>query len=307
MERTNILPTDKEAWLALRGQDITSTDVSALFGLSPYTTAFELWQKKAGKLDDSFEETERMKWGTRLQDTIARGIGEDEGWNVRARNVYTRIPDRRIGASFDFEIVSHADGPGLLEIKNVDYLVYRDQWTEEDGVIEAPAHIELQLQHQLLATGRSWGVIAALVAGNTVKLVRRKADLELQESILTQTAVFWASIAADCPPAPDYKADFKTLKKLLGPSQEGLAIDARGNAQFDDLVAQYAHVSSEIKGLEEIKEATKAQLLELTGGAEKVIGSNWSISAGTVAAKEIPATVRQAYRNFRVNLKKSAK
>lgn len=307
MERTNILPTDKEAWLALRAQDITSTDVSALFGLSPYTTAFELWQKKAGKLDDSFEETERMKWGTRLQDTIARGIGEDEGWNVRARNVYTRIPDRRIGASFDFEIVSHADGPGLLEIKNVDYLVYRDQWTEEDGVIEAPAHIELQLQHQLLATGRSWGVIAALVAGNTVKLVRRKADLELQESILTQTAIFWASIAANRPPAPDYKADFKTLKRLLGPSQEGLAIDARGNAQFDDLVAKYAHVSSEIKGLEEIKEATKAQLLELTGGAEKVIGSNWSISAGTVAAKEIPATVRQAYRNFRVNLKKSAK
>ena len=307
MNRVNILPEDKATWLALRGQDITSTDVSALFGLSPYTTAFELWQKKAGAIEDSFEENERMKWGTRLQDTIARGIGEDEGWNVRARNVYTRIPERRIGSSFDFEIVGHADGPGLLEIKNVDYLVYRDTWSEEDGLIEAPAHIELQLQHQLLATGRSWGVIAALVAGNTVKLVHRKADLELRESILTQVAMFWASIAANRPPAPDYKADFKTLKKLLGPSQEGAVLDARGDSRFDDLIAQYQHVSSEIKGLEEIKEAAKAQLLELTGSAEKVVGSNWSISAGMVATKEIPATVRQAYRNFRVNLKKSAK
>ena len=189
----------------------------------------------------------------------------------------------------------------------MDYLVYRDTWSEEDGVIEAPAHIELQLQHQLLATGRSWGVIAALVAGNTVKLVHRKADPELQESILTQVAVFWASIAANRPPAPDYKADFKTLKKLLGPSQEGAVLDARGDSRFDDLIAQYQHVSFEIKGLEEIKEAAKAQLLELTGSAEKVVGSNWSISAGMVAAKEIPATVRQAYRNFRVNLKKSAK
>ena len=100
----HITPTSTEEWLELRKRDITSTDVAALFGLSPYKTAFGLWQSKRPEYVEDFEETTRIKWGTRLQDAIAVGVAEDEGWTVRRRNVYSRLPALRLGASFDFEI-----------------------------------------------------------------------------------------------------------------------------------------------------------------------------------------------------------
>lgn len=305
MTRTSILPENKSEWLAMRAQDITSTEISALFGLSPYKTSFELWHEKASGNFDEFEPNERMKWGTRLQDTVARGIAEDNGWTVRAKNVYQRVADLRIGSSFDFEIVSHENGPGLLEIKCVDFLAFRDNWSEEDGVIEAPAHIELQLQHQMLVSGRSWGVIAALVAGNEVKLVQRKADPEIHEQIMAAAQAFWDSIAANQAPAPDYARDAKVISRLHQAVSEGTVLDATQDTAIDELVAQYRNASAQIKVLEDAKDSAKAKLLERIGTSEKVIGAGWSISAGTVEAKEVAAFVRQSYRNFRITAKKS--
>ena len=306
MKRQNILPENREEWLSLRNQDVTSTDVSALFGLSPYKTRLELWHEKSlvPGLKDEFEETVRMKWGNRLQDSIARGVAEDMGWDVRKRNVYTRIPERQLGASFDFEIVGHKDGPGLLEIKNVDYLVFRDKWVEQDGVIEAPAHIELQLQHQLLASGRTWGAIVALVAGNDVKVAIREADPVVQGDILDEVARFWASVASGTAPLPTYPQDAAVVARLYSNANKGEVLNAIGDATLADLVGQYRHVSGEIKGLEELKSSLKAQVLERIGTAEKVLGDGWSISAGVTEAVEVPAFVRQAFRGFRVNAKK---
>src|SRR3990172_11795006 len=117
-----IKPKNEAEWLSLRMKDITSTEISALFGISPYSTEFELWHRKKNKLYVDFEETERMTWGLRLQNAIAKGIAEDQGWKVRRMNEYIRIPELRIGASFDFSIEGKDIEPGILEIKNVDSL-----------------------------------------------------------------------------------------------------------------------------------------------------------------------------------------
>ena len=69
-----VVPKSKEEWLSLRHENINSTEVSALFGCSPYQTLYELWHIKKGNLKDSFVDNERVKWGTRLQDSIAMGI-----------------------------------------------------------------------------------------------------------------------------------------------------------------------------------------------------------------------------------------
>ena len=301
----HINPVNKNDWLALRRQDVTSTEVPALFGASPYKTAFGLWQsKRPTYVEEPFEETNRIKWGTRLQDAIALGVAEDQGWNVRRRGVYSRIPDLRLGASFDFEILTHSDGPGILEIKNVDYLQFRDKWSDNDGVIEAPAHIELQLQAQLLVSGRSWGAIVALVAGNEPRIAIRKASAEVHAGIESAVSAFWESQRNGIAPDPDWAADGKYLRQLYAHAVPGKAVVSEDPA-LDELVAQYRHLSSEIKGLEDLKEAARNQILASIGDAEKVLGNGWSISAGVVESKIVPEYVRASYRGFRVNAKKA--
>jgi putative phage-type endonuclease len=304
-KREHITPDSKTHWLNLRKQDVTSTEVAALFGSSPYKTAFGLWQsKRSGYVEEPFKETARMKWGTRLQDAIALGVAEDQGWNVRRRGVYSRIPELRLGASFDFEILTHPDGPGVLEIKNVDYLQFRDTWSDDDGILEAPPHIELQLQTQLLASGRSWGAIVALVAGNEPRIAVRKASPEVASEIEAAVAAFWDSQRAGVSPDPDWLADSKHLRQLYSQSTPGKVLQST-DEHLDELVAQYKHLSSEINGLEDLKEATRSQILASIGDAEKVIGNGWSISAATVEAKIVPEYLRASYRGFRINTKKT--
>src|ERR1043165_3394660 len=117
-----IVPNDEAHWKKLRAQDLTSTTVPAPFGCSPYLTDFELSHRLQEGAVVDVEANDRMKWGQRLQDTLAKGIAEDEGWsNVRPMREYMRLPEYRLGSSFDWAIGSD----GLLEIKVVDFLQFR--------------------------------------------------------------------------------------------------------------------------------------------------------------------------------------
>ncbi len=71
-----INPDNEQHWLECRTKDITSTEIAALFGISPYITEFELWHRKKSGVVVKFEENERMEWGTALQDAIAAKIGQ---------------------------------------------------------------------------------------------------------------------------------------------------------------------------------------------------------------------------------------
>lgn len=304
MNRINIHPATHEEWLALRSEDITSTEVSALFNLSPYKTALEVFAEKTGKLEDSFKENERTTWGNRLQDAIATGVAEDKNWTVQKRTCYSRITERRLGASFDFEIVGDPRGPGLLEIKNVDSLVYRQKWEEFDGVIEAPQHIELQLQHQLLVSGFKWGVIVALVSGNTVKIIEREANPEIQNAILDVCARFWVAVDEGKAPNPIYPRDAKVITRINQHAEAGTEAVICESSPVNEFVSQYNEASAAEKAASEAKEEAKAKILEAIGSTAKVYGPSWTISASEVEAKEIPASIRKAFRTFKITNKK---
>ena len=275
-------------------EDITSTDVAALFGISPYLTLFELWHRKKNKTFVEFKETERIKWGIKLQDTIADGIAEDEGWKIRRMDEYMRNPALRIGASFD-----HAIGDdGILEVKNVDSLQFKLGWIEnDDKSLEAPPHIELQVQHQLMVSGRAFSVLGAFVGGNRVVLIRREPDQDVIDAVKSRVAEFWRTIEAGIEPQPDYARDAKMIAKLYGYAEPGKVIDATPSIQ--ELADEYIGVGKSIKSLEASKLEMKARILEVMGQAEKVVGSEFTISAGMIGPTHIEYD-RKGYRDFRV-------
>lgn len=317
IERINF--DSEEEWLAARAKDITSSDVAALPGLdvSPYLSPWELFQRKASGHIVDIPQSERMKWGTRLQDTIARGVAEDMGINVRRLKTYMRDPDLRVGSSFDFEIIGDDRGPGLMEIKNVDSLVYRQNWTDEDGLIEAPPHIELQFQHQLCVSGRTWGLIVPLVGGNTVKVAPRQRDEEVGRIILKKVAEFWIAVRENRPPAPDFTRDAAAIARLYSKTDPGKVLDATGDTELEVFVRSYRDAQEKKKQAEGYADEFKARMLERIGTAEKILGSGWIISAkavsdnpGKIVTPEMVGTyvgARKGYRDFRINLKKGEK
>jgi len=334
-----IAPKSEAEWLNLRAKDITSTEVSALFGVSPYTTLFELWWRKKDGNVIELEPNERMKWGTRLQDSIAQGIAEDNGWKIRRMPEYIRNPALRMGASFDFAIEpdcecghrsddhSPIDGcvvdmagmgtpcgckvpvevnaGGLLEIKNVDNLAYRDGWAVDGENIEAPPHIEIQVQHQLAVSGRAFAYIGALVGGNKLILIKREPDAKIIEAIKSQVASFWFTVAAGNEPVPDFSRDAKFIARLYNYADPNKVLRVHDDAEIALLADRYRDAVANEKFAKEAKEGLKAQILMKIGDAEKVFGDGYTVSAGLIGPKLIEAYERKGYRDFRINFKKS--
>lgn len=311
-------PKNEAEWLANRTHDITSTEIGALFGIDSATyipSLFELWHRKKNKFSVEFEDNERVKWGKRLETSIANGVAEDNGWTIRPMTEYIRLPKERIGASFDFSIdgygervngkIPTTDKKGLLEIKNVDSLQLKQKWIIEDDNIEAPLHIELQVQHQLLVSGRAFAYIAALVGGNRVVLIRREADAKVHEAIKDKAKAFWESVEKNEPPAPDFRRDSDFISHLYSYSQPGKVIESSDTPGLQELVNRYRAVQAIESEAKKDKEALKAEILTIINDAEKVVGDGWSISSGLIGPTWIEAYERKGYRNFKINAKRS--
>lgn len=198
---------DSPQWHALRSKHVGGSEVAALFDLPTserpnyMLTRFALWHIKAGNAPPPHVSSPRPVWGLRLEAVIADAVAEQEIWKVRKGGYVSDPTTPGLGCTLDFIIESDPDeeGPGVLETKNVDWMVHRRSWV--DG--EPPLHILLQHQHQLAATGYSWGCVAGLIGGNDLRLYRYKARPKLIADIRRRVREFWASIEEGREPPVD--------------------------------------------------------------------------------------------------------
>lgn len=309
-----IAPNDQAHWLMLRTKDVTSTESAALFGMSPYVTRFDLWHRKRSGVVPEFKSNERMQWGNRLEAAIAHGIAEEQGWTISPMKEYMRDPHARIGSSFDFVITSLGE-PVHLEIKNVDYRAFKDGWIEhDDGTIEAPEHIEMQVQHQMAVSGFKRAFIGAFIGGNRGVVIERERDEEVIRAIRHRVAEFWRTVDEGIEPDPVMPEDAEAMIRLHQYAEPGKVLHAKGDAAIAALVADYKQAGLDADAAEERKQVAKAAILAAIGDAERVIGDGFTISAAMQA--DTPPTLitaemvgktyggRRGFRNLRVNAAK---
>lgn len=297
MTREILAYTSEAEWLAARKRDVTSTEAAALFNEGAYVrTFYELYNLKAGIVQpDEFKDNDRTKWGNRLESAIAYGMADDLGLLIEPFKVYVRIPDVRMGSSFDFKVVGLADGfdgdeayrdlfrqhgPGVMECKNIDSLQFRSNWIDDGETIEATAQIEFQVAHQLEVADLNWAVIAPLVGGNTPKPVHRIRDRAIGQAIRNKAAELWQRVNALAPPAPDFTKDGKTIAAVYR-ENDGSSVDMSGNERLAQLCRTYKKASADAKAANEVKDAAKAELLTIIQAAKSVAYADGKISAGT--------------------------
>lgn len=329
--RTN----SKEEWLSLKAQDVSSTEVSALFNMSPYLTKFELFHVKKNQQIIEIEDNDRMKWGRRLEDTIAQGFAEDYGLFIRKKDEYMRhflVP--RMSASFDYEIIGldHNPpnystglnpyraaflqyGPGLLEIKKVDSLIYKNNWEPT----EAPPHIEFQVQQQMEVANLEWCVICPLVGGNEIKPFIRYRNKDMGASFITYILNFYDDIKANKAPSPDYAKDAEFIIELYRKAGQAVYVpEGSKQAILDQLCQQYKEAAANEANADDIKQIIKAKIFEIAGTeVGSAITPTWKInlsetkdSQGRVVTQDMVGSIinaRAGYRQCRITENKGKK
>lgn len=287
---------DRAIWLEKRKKNIGASEAGALLGVSPWRTRYELWHIKAGLIDEEdLSENQRVFWGQKLEPAIASGVAEQKQWHIQKVHRYLEHPSvPGMAASLDYEILSHPNGPGALEIKSCDYL----QWVGWGKKL--PLVYEVQLQHQLAVIRRSWGAVGLLVGGNDLKVFVRERHDGVIDRLTSEVTLFWDSIAQKQPPAVDWEQDADTVIQLCQRTTESKVFQS-DDPELVQLANLYEEAREVGAGAEREKKQLKAQLLQAIGDAEYAYIGPYKISAGTVSGCHVAAHDKPAYRGFRLN------
>lgn len=195
--------TDEASWLAGRHNDVTSTEVPALFGVSPWRSALSVWQAKHGEAPTGdAASSEAADIGKALEHAIASYAQGKLGKTLVRYQDYHRIPEHRVGASFDY-----IDGDGnIVEIKNVGPSSAKS-WGDDI----MPPHVELQVQTQLMCMpSADHATVFVLFCGNRTGSYVRRRDNSVQVAIIQAVTLFWRQA---WPPLPG-PADRDAIRRL---------------------------------------------------------------------------------------------
>lgn len=313
-----ILPASEADWHALRRWHVGSSESAALFGASPYMTAFEMAVAKKRGIE-LFRENERTEWGKRLQGAIAGAFEEEYAVRVERADhrYYEAEPGSHFGCSIDHIIREvepgaahglHRDiqqfydayGPGILEIKNVDSWIFRDEWQDE----RAPNHIEIQVQHQLGVTHYRWAVIFALVGGNHTHTILRERNDAAANELEDRIGKFWEDYNKGVMPDPMMPRDARALKLLFGNVDAESILDAKGDAKLLELVENYRESVALRKNADEQANVAQARIFEHIGAHARVENCGpYKIWAGHVKPTHVEYD-REGYRGFKITTRR---
>lgn len=241
------LPSEAEikADLSDRRTFIGGSDAPVIIGLSSWKSPFQLYLEKTGQAPEAdLSEIERVQWGIKLEDLVAREFMARTGMKVRRVNQRQRHKEKPyLVAQIDRRIV----GGGILECKTTDASRKQD-W--EDGV---PDHYLVQVQHQLLVTGEDFAYIAVLIGGNTFKYFKIDRDETMINNLQVILDDFWNKVQTRTPPEPMSTKE----ARQIWTKGEGVVI---GGDEEKAIIMELLEIKKTIKELEEKQEKLELAL-----------------------------------------------
>lgn len=184
---------DEKEWLAVRTKGIGGSDIGAICGVSPFTSARQIYFNKTGQYEDAIKPgaaaQERMKWGHLLEPIVASEFASRTGKKLielDATLAHKDYPWMR--ANVDRLIVDDNGIPyGILECKTTSEY-NNEEWENGDLLL---SYI-YQLNWYLHILDLKYGAFACLVGGNKFYYYEVYRNDELvQNTLLPAAHEFW--------------------------------------------------------------------------------------------------------------------
>lgn len=281
---------NEKDWLHERSKlAVTASDAYTLL-----TKPLLHYARKKGLVDGP-EQNERMLWGKRLQDTIARGFSEDTGRPVELADPFTIFvhPDYpMVGATPDALETFEAQEKGPLEIKSTDI-----EWQDEP-----PVWYQAQLQCQLAVLGSKRGTLAALYRGNKLVWADLMRHEDFIKRFLSKAEEMSWRLATNNPPEVDADGSEETSRAIAAmfPQDSGAAVALPAEAM--QWTEELAALKNQKRALDEqitLRESwLKEQIKDATFGV-LLDGSRWSWKKTTRVDPPRPEPRVTEYRTLR--------
>lgn len=202
-----------------------SSDTAAVLGISPWRTAYDVWESKQPGFVPEPVSPEKQKLfdrGNRFEPVILDQYQEESGAWITARN--TRYFDEEfpfLTSEVDAEETDEATGEITnVEIKSV--AVFDAHNWGPSGTDEIPAYYAAQVMKSLMVTRRKRTKVVALIGLDDLRVYPIERDEEIIAAIRAKEVAFWNNhVLPGIPPAVQSKEDaLKMIAKLSGVTVE---------------------------------------------------------------------------------------
>ncbi len=238
-----------EKWLELRRAGIGGSDAAAIVGMSPWRSAFAVYQDKVG-LGIPIETTERMQIGKDLEDYVCQLYTRHTGIKLRKRNAILQHDEHDfIIGNIDREVVGAKEGFEAKVTSNY----ASNLWI--DGKV--PLMYEVQCHHYMLVTGWEAWTIGALIGNERFVYRRIERDPDIIDWLLAEETKFWKEhVEAGVEPVPDGGQDIdEHLKEFNTEIEKGKTIKLIGFSgkakRLQEIKEFRKHINLEVKSLEQ--------------------------------------------------------
>lgn len=243
---------ERAQWLDERRKGIGGSDVAAILGLSPFKTAFQVYQEKRKEVED-WGGNDLTDWGKRMEPTIRQWYSDTTGRSVNLpKGIVCNKKYPFMLASLD----GFTDDKRIVEIKTA----RAGKGWGEPGTNEIPDYYAVQCHHYMIVTGYEVTDVPVSIAGGYPVLYEIPADKEISEMIIEAEANFWRQVVNGNPPEPVTYAD---AVAMFGKKKSEGVIQA--DNQILTVINELKKFQKIIKENKEHEETLKGQLIIALG------------------------------------------
>lgn len=297
-------------WHDLRKSVIGSSDIACLYNLSMFKSKFTFWHEKAGNFHQEIS-SNRIDAGNYLERAIAEmAINKIGGLiiNKDAEKLFFLSECKNLGATPDFIIKDKNNNKKILEIKNIDYLQFKQKCPDETP----PKQYILQLQHQMHCSGIHQGMIAIFIGGNDLRLFDYDYRPAIGQSMAEKASDFFQSIRDNNPPAIEDQKDYDVVKDIF--NYDNRHVDLTSNNEAIAACIDLQEATEKRKHYEKIEKLSKAIILEKMDGYNTAQIGNFHVritetkeSKGTeITAEMVGSFINARKSSLRLNIKEES-
>ena len=277
---------NEEEWLRNRSRGIGGSDIGAICGISPFTSARQIYLKKTGQYDESLEANEaaqeRMYFGRLLESIVAEEYARRTGNKLITLKATLQHKDYEWAlANIDRLIVDDEGKPvGVLECKTASE--YNNESWENGEILTSYIY---QFNWYMWILGLDRGAVACLVGGNKFyhyDVFRNDGLLNI--IIIPKAKDFWFNnvLALKEPELQYNDTDFVNSKYAEVKKNSEIILD---DDIANELAKTVVECKTKIKELETIMEEAQNKLKERLKdneiGYTKDFTIKWSPRAST--------------------------
>lgn len=281
------LPRDE--WLRIRKTGLGASDAAPVAGISPFRSALEVYLEKTGQLPAQLE-TPAMRWGLKLEETIAAAYTEETGLSLEPGE-FTRHADYQWMIATPDRI-----GPDrLVELKTANAFA-AGEWGDP-GTDQIPEHYLLQVQHQMEVYECGRADVAVLIGGSDFRIYTVARNDALIRRLVEIEAEFWDRVLSNRPPDPSWAhPSTPALIAAMYPiTDESIELDLDAL----ELTRQYEEAKAAEAEAEGQKHRAKSELLLLMREAGVGLlpdGRQWRRKQMTVREHTVKQSTRLDFR-----------